>query len=149
MNKYKAKAFTQFGPPIATGIILLVILLLTIFNDPTAFIELFGWPDILARLFGLISLAATSIIIGYILGCIPAVITEQLFLKIINHHPEQLQYSHYIKTGFYTALIWVLPSLLIGIFFNSLWLYALFYFVLCLLTTLICSHIIAKRDMAT
>ncbi|WP_139852862.1 hypothetical protein [Acinetobacter pullicarnis] len=138
MKKINVNVFFQFGPLIGTAIILLAFLLLNFFSAS------FNFADqslLVEHVIGMLLFSCIAVVVGYIVGSIPALITQRIFLNILMYFPKQRKYHHFIKAGFYASLIWFIPALFIYFFYRDTLVPLALAVVLCSMTSMICAHL--------
>ena len=134
------KAWNRFrlAPAIATFIIVISFHILFFLDDPLQFLIGLITPSII---FPMLALMCVALVVGYVIGIIPAYLTSKIFYKLLGDPQENMRRSHYLKCGALATLTWS-PLLIFGVFcIGTLILLGLFLLIVVLPTTLICADL--------
>lgn len=128
----------RLAPAIATFIIVISFHILFFLDDPLQFLIGLITPSII---FPMLALMCVALVVGYVIGIIPAYLTSKIFYKLLGDPQENMRRSHYHKCGALAALTWS-PLLIFGVFrIGTLILLGLFLLIVVFPTTLICADL--------
>ena len=88
----------------------------------------------------MLALMCVALVMGYVIGILPAYLTSKMFYKLLGDPQENMHRSHYLKCGALVALLW---SLFLIFCFGSvqllIWM-LIFLGLVVFPTTLICAE---------
>lgn len=141
--KWQSSAFVIWGPFIGTLIIAITFHSHIMFGDPIRFLKGLVTPSIIFPMIGGLFLITPF---GYLLGILPAIITQLLFQHFFAEKLSQIRLMRSIIYGGILGLMLAPFTLIIAILTPSpLFIFSYLQFVLILPTTLICTIIEWKR----
>lgn len=89
----------------------------------------------------MLALMCVGLVVGYVIGIIPAYSTSKIFYKLLGDPQENMHQSHYLKCGALATLTWS-PLLIFGVSGTSMLIpIVLFLLIVVLPTTLICAEL--------
>ena len=142
-NKTSMTAFTCYGPFIGTWIIVLSFHSLIFLDHPARFLVGLVTPSIIIPM---VLLMCIAMIMGYMIGFIPAYITGQLFAVLFQH---KLANANLFKATVYGCVLGLLWAPVLGIFllFSQQQLLPFLYlqFIFIVPITIICTLIEWKK----
>ncbi|MFC3903569.1 hypothetical protein SAMN05421749_102366 [Acinetobacter marinus] len=131
-------SFTKFGSAIATFMIVISFHVLFFLNDPMQFLLGLITPSIILPM---LALMCVALVVGYLIGTIPAYLTSQLFYQFLGDPRENMRRSHYLKCGVLVALAWSLLLILWALLTGAWIALGLFLFIVVFPTILICADL--------
>ena len=82
-----------------------------------------------------------ALVVGYVIGIIPAYLTSKIFYKLLGDPQENMHRSHYLKCGALATLLWS-PLLILGVYGIPILIpIVLFLLIVVFPTTLICAEL--------
>lgn len=128
----------RLAPAIATFIIIISFHILFFLDDPLQFLIGLIKPSII---FPMLALMCVALVLGYVIGILPAYLTSKIFYKLLGDPQENMHRSHYLKCGALATLLWS-PLLIFGVYGIPILIpIVLFLLIVVFPTTLICAEL--------
>lgn len=138
MKQLHNNIYPFHGPWIATLIIVLSGHYQIIIFEPLRFLSGLFNPIIMA---GMLLFTVVAMMLGYLIGTLPTLLTGHLFNKIINKNLPNCSQFQFLRTGFMVSLVWLIPICMLVLNQPELWRLALIAFIVIAITSILCAEI--------
>lgn len=142
MKRLTFQIYLIYGPIIGTSVFIYGFLLGVIWIDPLRVLLDMAKPS---NLFIILFFTVLTLIFGYFIGLIPALISAKLFYKMIHKRPQYRHLNDYIFFGFLATIPWMLVAAVTTMFYPESWSITLFLSCISIISSIACAAYIWRK----